>query len=313
MLINSAIVALSECKHYLRQEISAAVEGICTALKFNVTPSTRVLLKPNLLSGRSADHLACTEPEFVAAVAEWFVEQGAVVAIGDSPAFGTARGVMRATGIERALAGLPVELLDFDQAIPIALAGGVQVKVARAALECDVLVNLPRVKAHSQFYMTLAVKNYFGTVVGFQKPAWHLRYGDRGDRFASHLVDLLAVLPAGITLMDGIIAMHETGPISGKPFPLGLVAGTFNPVAADTALLATMGLDFTKSVIWCECARRGLAGADPDELDFPLLNPPAFTVNGFQAPSMLKPVSFNPFRMVVSSCRRFAARLKESP
>jgi uncharacterized protein (DUF362 family) len=313
MLIDSTNVALLRCGKYLRREISAAVERICGVLKFKIGASTRVLLKPNLLSSRSADHLACTQPEFVAAVAEWFVEQGAVVAIGDSPGFGTARGVMRATGIERALAGLPVELLDFDQAIPVTLAGGVRVKVARAALECDILVNLPRVKAHSQFYMTLAVKNYFGAVVGLQKPAWHLRYGDREDRFASHLIDLLAVLPAGITFMDGIIAMHETGPILGKPFPLGLVAGTFNPVAADAALLATIGLDLTKSVIWRECARRDLAGVDPDELVFPLLKPQAFTADGFQVPSTLKPVTFNPFRMVVSSCRRFAAGLKESP
>jgi len=313
MLINSTAVALTQCKKYLRQEISAVIEEICTALKFNVAPSTRVLLKPNLLSARGAGHLACTQPEFVAAVAEWFVAQGAVVAIGDSPAFGTARGVMRTTGIEQALAGLPVELLDFDQAVPVTLDGGVQVKVARAVLECDMLVNLPRIKAHSQFYMTLAVKNYFGTVVGFQKPAWHFRYGDREDRFASHLLDLLAVLPSGITFVDGIIAMHETGPIAGRPFPLGLVAGAFNPVAADTALLATLGLELQKSGIWRECIRRELTGADPGTLDFPLLTPSDFVSDGFQAPSMLKPVSFNPFRMVLSGCRRFAARLKESP
>jgi len=313
MLINSTAVALIQCKEYLRQGLSAAVNEVCTALKFNVAASTRVLLKPNLLTGRGGDHLACTQPEFVAAVAEWFVAQGAIVAIGDSPAFGTARGVMRTTGIERALAGLPVELLDFDQAIPVTLAGGVQVKVARAALECDMLVNLPRIKAHSQFYVTLAVKNYFGTVIGFQKPVWHLRYGDREDRFASHLLDLLTVLPSGITFMDGIIAMHETGPVAGKPFPLGLVAGAFNPVAADTAMLATLGLDLQKSSIWRECKRRDLTGADSDTLDFPLLKPSVFKTSGFQAPSMLKPVSFNPFRMALSGCRRFAARLKESP
>ena len=316
MLINSTTVALMQCKKYMRQEISTAVKEICTALKFNVAPSTRVLLKPNLLTGRSRDHLACTQPEFVAVVAEWFVAQGAVVAIGDSPAFGTARGVMRTTGIEQALAGLPVQLLDFDQAIPVTLAGGVQVKVARATLECDMLINLPRVKVHSQFYMTLAVKNYFGTVVGFQKPAWHLRFGNREDEFASHLLDLLAMLPSGITFVDGIIAMHETGPVAGKPFPLGLVAGAFNPVASDTALLATLGLDLQKSSIWRECIRRELTGADLGTLDFPLLTPltpSEFVSDTFQAPSMLKPVSFNPFRMVLSGCRRFAARLKESP
>ena len=292
--------------------MAEAVAQLCAALQFKVTTGTRVLLKPNLLSGRSAEHLACTHPLFVAAVAEWFVEQGALVAIGDSPAFGTARGVMRSTGIEKALAGLPVKQINFDRSEPVTLAGGVKVNVASAALECDMLINLPRVKAHSQFYMTLAVKNYFGTVVGFQKPRWHLRYGNREGRFASHLVDLLAVLPPGMTFIDGIIAMHGTGPLSGVPYSLGVVGGGFNPVAVDTALLRILGLDFKKSAIWQECAKRGLAGSDPDRLDFPLLKPAEFRADGFRTPAILKPVSFNPLRMMVSGCKRFAARLKES-
>jgi uncharacterized protein (DUF362 family) len=312
MLINSTSVALLHCKQYLRQEITEAIDRLCAALQFNVTAGTRVLLKPNLLSGRSAEHLACTHPEFVAAVAQWFVDHGALVSIGDSPAFGTAQGVMRNTGIEKALGNLPVARINFDRSEPVRLAGGVKVNVARAALECDMLVNLPRVKAHSQFYITLAVKNYFGTVVGFQKPGWHLRYGAQEDRFASHLLDLLEALPTGITFIDGIVAMHGTGPLSGEPLSLGLVGGSLNPVALDSALLQILKLDFNKSFLWQECAKRGLVGSDPDKLDFPLLKPADFKANGFRAPATLKPVSFNPLRMVVSGCKRFAARLKES-
>ena len=312
MLMNSSSVALLQCKQYLPQEIADAVARLCAALQFKVTAGTRVLLKPNLLSGRSAEHLACTHPEFVAAVAQWFVDHGALVSIGDSPAFGTARGVMRSIGIEKALGRLPVARVNFDRSTSVRLAGGVKVNVASAALECDMLINLPRVKAHSQFYMTLAVKNYFGTVVGFQKPGWHLRYGNQEDRFASHLLDLLAVLPPGMTLLDGIVAMHGTGPLSGGPYSLGLVAGALNPVALDSALLRILRLDFEKSILWQECAKRGLAGSDPDMLDFPLLKPAEFTADGFRAPAILKPVSFNPLRMMVSGCKRFAARLKES-
>ncbi|MFC1845448.1 DUF362 domain-containing protein [Thermodesulfobacteriota bacterium] len=142
MLINSTSVALLHCPQYLRKELAEAVDQLCAVLQFKVTTGTRVLLKPNLLSGRSAEHLACTHPLLVAAVAEWFVEQGAQVAIGDSPAFGTAKGVMRSIGIEKALEGLPVELMNFDQSTTVRLAGGVKVNVATAALECDMLINL---------------------------------------------------------------------------------------------------------------------------------------------------------------------------
>jgi uncharacterized protein (DUF362 family) len=313
MLIKSTSVALLDCSQYRLQEIGGKIDQLCHAVGFKVGAGHRVLLKPNLLSARSPGHLACTHPAFVAAVAEWFLDQGARVIIGDSPAFGTAKGVMRATGIAEALAGLDVECINFDQSTKVKLAGGVTVNIARAALECDLLVNLPRVKAHSQLLITLAVKNYFGTVVGFQKPWWHLCYGNHAEQFASHLVDLLQVLPAGMTLLDGIVAMHETGPISGRPFSMGLVAGAINPVALDTAILQLLGLDRTQSAIWQECAKRRLAGIDPDMLDYPLLRPSELIVEDFKAPAILKPVSFNPLRMAVSAFRRCAARVKESP
>ena len=312
MDINSTSVALLKCAHYSRKVIADTVDRLCSALHFRIRGGERVLLKPNLLSARSAEHLACTHPEFVAAVAAWFVDRGAAVAIGDSPAFGSAKGVMRTIGIEKKLADLPVRLINFDESVSVTLRGGLQVDLARAALECDLLVNLPRVKAHSQLYMTLAVKNYFGTVVGFQKPRWHLRYGNDAESFASHLVDLLAVLPQSMTVIDGIVAMHNTGPVSGKPYPLGLVGAAFNPVALDTALLQILGLEMEKSAIWKECRRRNFKGSIPDTLAFPLASPQEFRVEEFRIPAILKPVSFNPLRMLLSGCRRFAARLKES-
>jgi uncharacterized protein (DUF362 family) len=123
---------------------------------------------------------------------------------------------------------------------------------------------------------------------------------------------LLPVLPSGLTLLDGVVAMHCTGPISGLPYSLGLVAGAINPVALDTALFQILGLDPARSALWQECASRGLAGADPGMLDYPILKPAELTVEDFKAPTILKPVSFNPLRMVFSACKRFAARVKES-
>jgi uncharacterized protein (DUF362 family) len=106
--------------------------------------------------------------------------------------------------------------------------------------------------------------------------------------------------------------MHGTGPVSGRPFSLGLVAGAINPVALDSALLQILGLDPTRSVIWQECANRGLAGIDPAMLDFPLLKPAEISASNFKAPTTLNPVSFNPLRILISAFRRFTARVKES-
>jgi uncharacterized protein (DUF362 family) len=115
-----------------------------------------------------------------------------------------------------------------------------------------------------------------------------------------------------MTFIDGIVAMHDTGPVSGLPYSLGLVGGALNPVAVDTALLKILKLDLQNSAVWKECSKRALAGSDPDRLDFPLLRPADFTADDFRAPPILKAESFNPLRIMVSACKRFTARLKES-
>ncbi|MFA7348984.1 MAG: DUF362 domain-containing protein [Desulfurivibrionaceae bacterium] len=235
------------------------------------------------------------------------VDHGATVRVGDSPAFGTALGVMEACGIRAALKGLPVRLINFEGAQPVRLASGLSVGVARAVRECDLLVNLPKIKAHGQLYITLAVKNYFGTVVGFRKPWLHARYGDVDNRFEEMLVDLLGVLPGGITLADGVMAMHVDGPVGGKPFPLHLLAGGLNPVALDTALLEVLGLPCQASPVWRECRRRNLAGSNMEELSFPLAGVEEVAVQGFQPPARMRPVTFHPWRLLLGAWKRLLA------
>ena len=309
MQLEATDVGILRIVKYERRQVKKAIDELCKTAGLQVNPGSKVLLKPNLVRGMGREHPACTHPVFIRAVAEWCVDCGGEVSIGDSPAFGSGPGVMQATGITEALQGLPVRQVDFHQSVRVKLGGGVTVDIARPALECDMLVNLPKVKAHSQLYVTLAIKNYFGTVVGFQKPVWHLRYGNQEDRFASHIVDLLAVLPGGITLVDGITAMHKTGPVAGEPYQLGIVAASCNPVALDTIFLKILGLDEEKSFIWQECSARNLAGSSYDSLHFPLLDPAELRVTDFRVPGMLMAVSFNPLRMLVSAVRRLLAEI----
>lgn len=309
MELDALSVGLTRCPDYDRALIKAEVERLCAALAFRPSSGTKVLLKPNLVAGTRRDGLPCTHPEFVAAVAEWCLDHGCTVTVGDSPAFGTARMVMRSCGMAAALKGLPVQLVNFGRSRRHRLLHGAHVGIARAALECDCLINLPRVKAHGQLLVTLAVKNYFGTVVGFRKPLLHARHGGHEGDFARMIVDLLPVLPGGITLIDGIVAMHRQGPVKGDPFPLGLIGAAVNPVALDSALLTVLGIDPQRSSIWCECRRRNLAGWHPDGVRYLLRNPQEFRATGFLVPRHLKPISFHPWHLAKGAMKRLCSRL----
>lgn len=301
-------VVLQSCEDYDRDTLKGKVARAFQVAGFKVTPGTTLLLKPNLVAaGSRPGHLACSSPAFVAIVAEWCLDHGARVKVGDSPAFGSARMVMAASGMTDKLEHLGVELVNFSSFRPTETSSGWNVKIATAALDCDVLVNLPRVKAHNQLYVSLAVKNYFGVVVGWRKALHHAINGEVANRFEELLVDLVGLFPGSFTLLDGIIAMHRTGPIKGEAFPLGLVGASFDPVALDTAVMVIMGADPDRSIIWQECCRRRLAGTELAEIPFPLKSPDDFSPEGFVLPAKLSPVTFHPGRMLVGGCRRLAA------
>lgn len=304
MEITSRQVAIIQCPGYDRRAMKEHLAALAAAVGFRLSAGSRVVLKPNLVSGHGHNGLACTHPEFVAAAAEWCLDQGARVAIGDSPAFGRAPAVMRACGFAASLKGLPVELIHFGTARQVRLACGEQLTLAAEALDCDALINLPKLKAHSQTLISLAVKNYFGTVKGFGKALLHQKLGEDEQAFCRMLVDLLAVLPGGISFVDGVQAMHREGPMRGEMFPLAMMAGSINPVALDTAILLLLGINPERSMIWRETARRKLAGAGPEELAFPLLQPREVPAHGFLLPSALQPIPFRTLQVFSSLVKR---------
>lgn len=301
-------VLLDRCAAYENRQIKDFCETSFAGLGLSRDYHGKtVLLKPNLISSR-ASNLACSDGRFVRAAAEWFLDCGATLQIGDSPSFGSAEQVLRKKGILAELAGLDAAVVEFSRPVEKILTHGVRVGVAEQVLSCDLLVNLPRVKAHSQMYVTLAVKNLFGIVCGMRKALCHMKNGLSHTKFGDLMLDLTTLVPRHVALVDGIEVMHRRGPIKGERLELGLLAAGRDPVALDTALLQALELDQRKCPIWRAADLRAFPGALPESINWLGQLPEAFHGSGFQAPSILNPVPFNPVRFLLSSLRRVAAR-----
>jgi uncharacterized protein (DUF362 family) len=178
--------------------------------------------------------------------------------------------------------------------------------VAQEVLNCEALINLPKVKAHNQLRVTLAVKNYFGVVKGWRKVLAHQLHGaNQGRRFLDLLLELPDILPTGITLMDGISAMHCTGPMHGRKYNLALLAGSCNAQALDTVLLEILGIKGADSPLWQTAAKQDLPGTRRELLSFPLVSPDELLVNDFQVPAVLVPVRFTFHHVMNSLIGRF--------
>ena len=308
--MNGALNVLLERCVYTRPALSALLErmspflGIAGNLR-----GKKILLKPNLISAYGPA-LACTDPRFIKAVAGWFVDQGAVVSIGDSPAFGSAAAVLKRLGIHSDLMQSGVRVVEFATPREFILADGIRIGVAAQALDCDLLVNLPKIKAHNQMYMTIAVKNIFGIVKGLQKSLLHMQHGESHHRFAEIILALVDLLPENITIADGITAMHISGPLHGKPLALQCVAGAVNPLAVDTALLSALELAPDKSPLWQAAVGRKCRGSLLTEIEFPFLQPIDFHGSGFVAPEWLAPVRFNPIRFFRGMMKRMILAMR---
>ncbi len=269
---------------------------------------TRVVVKPNFVSLTS--RLACTDPRVIVAACAWLLDQGARPVVADSPAFGSAKAIARHIGLTPLLKplGVPVKSLGAPRAL--VLSTGRRIGLSARAREADLILDLPRLKAHCQMRATAGVKNLFGCVTGWRKAVAHTRFGESHSEFAGMILDILAALPPTAVLLDAVQAMHVTGPIKGKPFALNLLAASTNPVALDTALYEILGLSPDQVPLWGEAQRRGLIGADPDDLDFPLEHPESFDATGFEIPVELDQLTFAPVRVARGRIRNLLARFR---
>lgn len=297
-------VALIQCKSYTDNVLDVGVAAALDTLDFpsNLNGST-VLLKPNLISSRGPA-LACTNANYLAALVRWLTDHGAKIIIGDSPAFGNTVSVMERQGMMAPLKGLPFQQVQFSTPVKRALSNGITVEVAAEAFECDVFINLPKLKAHNQMFMTGAVKNIFGIVVGIRKAMLHMRHGSDHGEFSDILIRLPELLPKSFHLLDGIEAMHVSGPIDGEKISLCCIGASRCPVALDTAVLEMLELPLINSPLWKVAAEMGHPGSSAEQISYPLADPCQFHGSGFVAPGSLNAVRFNPFRLISGMLRR---------
>jgi uncharacterized protein (DUF362 family)/Pyruvate/2-oxoacid:ferredoxin oxidoreductase delta subunit len=239
------IVSVARCETYdldaARQAVSAVLAPLGGMARF-VRPGMQVLLKPNLLSDAGLERAVTTHPAVVQAVAEQVRAAGGTVLAGDSPS-GPVEGsprVWRESGLARLAEQEEIRLVPFDTAAWKRL-NGRDYFVAPAALEADLVINLPKLKTHTFALYTGAVKNLFGVIPGMRKRELHYRAPGIED-FSRVLVDVLELVQPGLTIMDGILGQEGSGPgAGGTPHRYACLAASTDPVALDAVITQAMG------------------------------------------------------------------------
>jgi uncharacterized protein (DUF362 family)/Pyruvate/2-oxoacid:ferredoxin oxidoreductase delta subunit len=265
-------VVLQAAADYHRPQVEAAVERLLAPLggmAAFVRPGQRVLLKPNMLSGKEPAKAVTTHPEIVRAIILQVQQAGGIVSVGDSPGIGTPRQVAMRCGILPVIEETGVAFAPFAESVKIRPRGGTfhELEIARDLLDTDVVINLPKLKTHQMMGLTAGVKNLFGAVVGIRKPRLHLQAGTDKAFFALMLLELAEQIRPALTLVDAITAMEGEGPGNGDPVHVGALLAGASPLAVDTVAAALVGL--SPEAVWTQkvALQTGRTGCRLEEVE----------------------------------------------
>ncbi len=289
-------VSLQKLESYKPEETLQAMEDLLEPLggmSAFVKPGQKVLLKPNLLSGKTPEKAVTTHPEIVRAVIQLVQKSGGNVSIGDSPGIGSPENVARKSGILSVVEETGCRFVPFETSVTIHPKNGTfqQFEVAQDILDADVIINLPKLKTHQMMGLTCGVKNMFGAVVGLRKPRLHLQAGTDKEFFALMLLELCEALAPTLTIVDAVIGMEGEGPGSGDPVQIGALLAGRHPQAVDTVATELVGLK--PHQVWTQQeaikTKRPYTNLDQLELSGPLLD--SLRIKNFQ-PAKMTDVNF---------------------
>ncbi|MCL2335112.1 MAG: DUF362 domain-containing protein [Endomicrobia bacterium] len=247
-------VSLIKCEDY-NKSLNAVKEAVdlLGGISAFVKKGEKILIKPNLLTDRVPDEAVTTHPEVIRAVIRLVKEAGAVPLVGDSPggAYKERDGLQllwTKTGMAKVCEEEKVQLVNFEAAgsqdIDIGDSNVKKVHISNAVLNCDGIINVPKLKTHSFMTFTAGVKNFYGCVPGLIKVEYH-KMAPKPDQFGALIANIYKYLKPKIrlTVLDGILAMEGSGPSGGDVRKTDMIAASSDAALLDLYLLNILGGD----------------------------------------------------------------------
>ena len=269
--MSKSIAALTKCSNYnaanIREAIVRQFELLGGLEKF-VSRGDSVLLKPNFIAPKPRHHATQTDPAVIIEVARLLKDFGARPFVADSPAWSNVQNCVKALKLDEPLEklGVPFRQLNDPKTCKVG-SKHIKVGISSVALDADVIINLPKFKAHQQLVGTFAVKNMFGVVCGKKKAYWHFAKGNHADDFCGLLIDIYRFMGPALTITDGVMAMDGPGPISGRARSLGYLIGSCDPMACEAVCCKLIGLNPQELPMIHAAKKMGFGNCDDDQIE----------------------------------------------
>ncbi|MDQ1318309.1 MAG: hypothetical protein QG588_1969 [Candidatus Poribacteria bacterium] len=243
-----------------------------------------VLVKPNMLNGRSPEQGVTTHPTVVKAVTKWLIDAGANITVGDNPGAigsGANERCAEGTGIADASMGHYKNISQEPVNVEIKSKFVKQVVVSKPVIDSDILISLPKFKTHSLTQITGAIKNSFGFLIGGDKGRIHAISGNYKS-FVEVLVDIYQIRLPDLVIMDAVIGMEGNGPSGGDLRQIGKIMASDDGVAIDAVMTHIMGKRPEKIYMLKVAKQRGIGEIDLQKMEIIGNSEP---IKGFKMPA----------------------------
>jgi uncharacterized protein (DUF362 family) len=309
-------VSLLNTRSYDREILTIALEQLLSPLggiASIVKPGDRVLLKPNLLTGARPTKECVTRPELICCVAKMVQDAGGKPFLGDSPAFGSAKGVASANGLAEMAAAINLPIVEFHGQ-RYATGGELDhLRLSKEAMGADVVVNLPKVKSHVQLTLTMGVKNLFGCVPGKMKAWWHMEAGKDVNKFANMLIETAQAIAPQLTIVDGIIGHEGNGPSGGEPRDLGVLGASTDIFALDRAIAEILSINPQQIPTLAAAIRLGLCSENISDIEIVGTTIDRLRIHDWQLPTEMMPIDFGLPRIMRSTFKHLYIKFIKEP
>jgi len=233
-------VVFRRCSDYDAANLQDCLQDMFATLGIEqlVRSGDRVLLKPNLIAPRLPATAVCTHPALIRALAMLVRDCGGKPCLGDSPGYASLDRCLAASGLKAVVDELGMEVVSFTPPVDVVREENLVLKrfqLAGPVMEFDRVVNVPKLKTHGMMGLTLAVKNLFGCIAGYDKARWHLRAGHNRQLFARILLDIYQTVKPDLHVLDGVLGMEGEGPTHGQPVSFGFLGASTNGIELDYA------------------------------------------------------------------------------
>jgi len=227
--------------------VRRAVE-LAGGLAHLVTPSSRVLVKPNLWSPQRSGTGSITDARVTEAVTRVVLDYGparVVIAEGcgagyDSRGWSTEEAFATSGTREAAQRlGVPLVNLNTDSFEEVCIADARvmdRVKIARTVRESDVIISVPVLKSHIRTHVTLSLKNMKGVIPGVEKRKTHRLGLDQA------IADLNSVVYPHFVVLDATVGMQGLWEYPDDSIEVGLVGASADALSLDAVGAHLMGV-----------------------------------------------------------------------